>query len=142
MRIQDWSDDISTADIEAILPQFQEGVQSIDLNPVTTKFLVANCDIQEFAVTNTAEHLEARAIVAVRYPANGLSVCDVFILGIEGVLVSSIAVTDTDAEYSLTNTYHTVTRIHRKTEDPVNTQDVAYLAGVAVGAHFYELDQN
>lgn len=141
MRIQDWSDPVSEEDLAAFQQQFQDGISSIDLSETAIKFLIANSDIQEFGVGNDAERLEAKAIIAVQYGNKALDQVDINLVGIEGVLVGSCAVTGTDEEYNLTNTYHLTKRVHPATEDPVGTQDIAYIVGVILGDMYYFIDE-
>ena len=141
MRILDWSDEVGSEDFVAILPQFQAGVQSIDLSVNTAQFLVHNSNITEFGVSNDAERIELKAVIAVGYTHNSLDIADINIVGIEGVLVGSCAVTGTDDNGDLTNTYHLTKQIFPATTDPVGTQDLAYMVGVILGDMFYYIEE-
>lgn len=141
MNIQDWSDTVSSEDLAAFQMQFEAGVQSIDLSANVTKFLCSNSVVTEFGVSNDAEHLEVKAVIAVGYDHGALDMVDIDIIGVEAVLVGSCAVTGTDEQGDLTNTYHLTKRVHPATSDPVGTQDIAYMLGVILGDMYYFIDE-
>ena len=144
MKIQDWSDRISEEDFAAFQAQFQAGVQSIDLKDNVTKFLVTNAEILEFGLTNDAEHLECKAIIAVPYvhgDGTSLEMLDIDIVGIKAVLVSSVAYTSTNENEELMQTYHLTKRIIPATEHQTGVQDVAWMLGSALGDMYYFVDE-
>ena len=141
MRIQDWSDSISEADFAAFQAQFEAGVQSIDLSVNTAQYLINHSTAIEFGISNDAERIEVKAVIAVGYKPNSLDMVDINIVGIEGILVGSCAVTGTDDQGDLTNTYHLTKQIFPATTDPVGVQDIFYILGVILGDMFYFIDE-
>ena len=136
MEQETWADSITDEERQQFLFQLRLGVQSIDLSTNSAAFITTNLSMGQFGWN--AELSECHVEINLPYVGGGLDVCDIAIAARGANIASSVAITCSDQQGDLTNTYHILNWVSGELQ---TYEDMGYIVGVALGAAYYEIDE-
>ncbi len=144
MEVENWGATITEKEIAEFSVGLEEGVRSIDLSPASEQFIATKLTAGQMGWNEEMTEMHVECFLP--YEFGGLDTCDVAVMVWDSVVATSVAITCTDEKGDLTNTYHNLNQAVRPSDGgpfkPATPNDLGFLAGMAIAALYYEIDQN